>query len=286
MPSFPHPQNTYMTHHLITGVLALGLASTVTFAAESASPEAAPAPAPSETAAAAKPDAKTIKDDSSYALGFRTGQQFGQQFGRFGVGIDDLEMQNFINGFTTAVKGEQPELKEERLQAAMQALGDLLQTREKETAASNLEAGKKFLEENAKREGVITTKSGLQYEIIEKGGDEKYVAPKEGEEDNKQFLVHYKGTLIDGRQFDASPAGQPVPMTLQVVEGFKEALTTMPVGAKWKLYLPSNLAYGEERRSAEIGPNSTLVFELELVKIEDAPAPQGMPFPIPQGQGE
>jgi FKBP-type peptidyl-prolyl cis-trans isomerase len=99
-------------------------------------------------------------------------------------------------------------------------------------------------------------------------------------------MVNYKGTLIDGTEFDASPEGQPVPMTLEVVEGFKEALTNMPVGAKWKLYLPAKLAYGEERRSAEIGPNSALVFELELVKIEDAPAPQGLPFPMPQGQSE
>jgi FKBP-type peptidyl-prolyl cis-trans isomerase len=168
----------------------------------------------------------------------------------------------------------------------MQALGDMLQGREKATAASNLEAGKKFLEENAKRAGVIKTKSGLQYEILAKGGDVKYVAPKEGAQDNKQFLVNYKGTLISGKEFDASPAGEPVPMTLQVVPGFKEALTTMPVGAKWKLFLPASLAYGEERRSADIGPNSVLVFELELIKIEDAPAPQGgMPFPMPGAPG-
>jgi FKBP-type peptidyl-prolyl cis-trans isomerase len=98
-------------------------------------------------------------------------------------------------------------------------------------------------------------------------------------------MVNYKGTLIDGKEFDASPAGEPVPMTLQVVPGFKEALTTMPVGAKWKVYLPSELAYGEERRSAEIAPNSALIFELELVEIKDAPpAPEGgMPFPMPQG---
>ena len=75
-------------------------------------------------------------------------------------------------------------------------------------------------------------------------------------------------------------------MTLQVVEGFKEALTTMPVGAKWKLYLPSKLAYGEQRSSAQIGPNSALIFDLELVGIEDAPAQQGLPFQLPQGQPE
>jgi FKBP-type peptidyl-prolyl cis-trans isomerase len=81
---------------------------------------------------------------------------------------------------------------------------------------------------------VITTKSGLQYEVLNKGGDKKYQAPKDGKEANKQFIVNYKGTLIDGKEFDASPAGQPVPMTLEVVEGFKEALTTMPIGSKWK----------------------------------------------------
>jgi FKBP-type peptidyl-prolyl cis-trans isomerase len=269
-----------MTRQLIIGMLATGIV--VTSSAQS--PQAEATTPPIEVPAAAKADPAVVKSDSSYALGYRMGNTFSQQFGRFGVGVDDLDRETFLKGFLTAVKGDKPELEEEKLQAAMQALGDMLQVREKETAATNLEAGNKFLEENAKREGVTTTASGLQYEIINKGGETKYTAPKEGEEDNKQFMVHYKGTLIDGTEFDASPEGEPVPMTLQVVEGFKEALTTMPVGAKWKLYLPAHLAYGEERRSAEIGPNSTLVFELELVGIEDAPAPQGMPFPFPQGQ--
>ena len=178
-----------------------------------------------------------------------------------------------------------PGLEEEKLSAAMQALGDLLHAREKESAAANLEKGKKFLDENGKRTGVTTTASGLQYEVLVKGGDEKYVAPKEGAADNKEFLVNYKGTLIDGKEFDASPAGKPVPMTLQVVPGFKEALTTMPVGAKWKLFIPSALAYGEERKSAELAPNSVLIFELELVKIQDAPPQQQMPFQMPGGPG-
>jgi FKBP-type peptidyl-prolyl cis-trans isomerase len=276
-----------MIRYLIPGALAIGLAATTSAkipAAEAPKTEAT-AP-PIEVPAASKLDPAVVKSDSSYALGFRMGNTFSQQFGRFGVGHGDLDQDNFIKGFMAAIKGGKPEISEEKLQSAMQALGDMLQSREKETAATNLEAGKKFLEANAKREGVFTTKSGLQYEIINKGGDEKYVAPKEGAEDNKQFLVNYKGTLIDGKEFDASPPGQPVPMTLQVVEGFKEALTTMSVGAKWKLYLPSNLAYGEERRSADIGPNCTLIFELELVKIEDAPVQQGLPFPMPQGGGE
>ncbi len=275
-----------MIRKFIPGALALGLAATTsaqTPAADATKAEATTPPI--EVPAKPKLDPAVIKADSSYALGFRTGSTFAQQFGRFGVGAEDLEGETFMKGFMAALKGGKPEMEEAKLQAAMQALGEMLQSREKELAAANLEAGKKFLEENGKREGVITTKSGLQYEVLAKGGEEKYVAPKEGAEDNKQFMVNYKGTLISGKQFDASPEGEPVPMTLQVVEGFKEALTTMPVGAKWKLFLPSGLAYGEERRSSDIGPNSTLIFELELVKIQDAPAaPEGgMPFPMPQG---
>lgn len=288
-----------MIRKFIPGALALSLV--VTAAAKPApavAPEKSEATTPAiEVPAKPKLDPAVVKSDSSYALGFRTGSTFSQQFGRFGVGADDIQAENFIKGFMVAVKGEKPELSEEKLQAAMQALGDLLQTREKEIAAANLDAGKKFLDENGKRKEVTTTKSGLQYEVLAKGGDEKYVAPKadakdakDGKDakepkDNKQFMVNYKGTLISGKQFDASPEGNPVPMTLQVVEGFKEALTTMPVGAKWKLFMPAAIAYGAERRSADIGPNSTLIFELELVKIQDAPAaPEGgMPFPMPQG---
>jgi FKBP-type peptidyl-prolyl cis-trans isomerase len=276
-----------MIRKFIPGALALGLIATSSAQKPAAGPAKTEATTPPiEVPAKPKLDPAVIKADSSYALGFRTGSTFAQQFGRFGVSAADIQEENFLKGFMVAVKGDKPELEEAKLQAAMQALGDLLQAREKETAAANLQAGKKFLEENGKREGVITTKSGLQYEILAKGGDVKYVAPKEGAEDNKQFMVHYKGTLISGKQFDASPEGEPVPMTLQVVEGFKEALTTMPVGSKWKLFMPSSLAYGEERRSADIAPNSALIFELELVKIQDAPpapAAGGLPFPMPQG---
>jgi FKBP-type peptidyl-prolyl cis-trans isomerase len=284
-----------MIRKLIPGALALGLIATthaeppvVTAPAEAATKVEATTPAV-EVPAKPKLDPAVVKSDSSYGLGYRTGGGFLQQFGKFGVSAADLEMVNFIKGFTTSINGGKPELSEEKLQAAMQAFGEMLQEREKVAATANLEAGKKFLAENGKRKEVTTTKSGLQYEVLTKGGEEKYVAPKdakEGAEDKKQFLVNYKGTLIGGKQFDASPEGQPVPMTLEVVPGFKEALTTMPVGAKWKLFLPSELAYGEQRRSADIAPNSALIFELELVKIQDAPAaPEGgMPFQMPPGQ--
>jgi FKBP-type peptidyl-prolyl cis-trans isomerase len=273
-----------MKHSITSGVLILGLAATAlaenkpaAAKAEKATTQAAEAPAKP------KADPAATKSDASYALGFRTGGTFGQQFGQFGVTAADLEQENFIKGFMDALKNGKPSLDEERLKAAMEGLGAMLQEREKKLSEENLAAGNKFLETNGKREGVTTTKSGLQYEVINKGGDKKYEAPKDDKEDNKQFMVNYKGTLIDGKEFDASPAGQPVPMTLQVVEGFKEALTTMPIGAKWKLFLPAKLAYGEQRRSADIGPNTTLIFELELVSIEDAPANEGLPFALPQG---
>ncbi len=248
-------------------------------AKEEAKPEAVAPAAPVADPAA-------TKADSSYALGYRSGGNFAQEFGRYGVTLDDLEMDLFVKGFTAAVKGEKPEVAEEKLQAAMAALGAVLQEREKQAAEANLAAGKKFLEENKKRDGVTTTDSGLQYEVMNKGGEEKYKEPKEGEA-AKQFMVNYKGTLIDGTEFDASPEGSPVPMTLQVIPGFKEAITTMPVGAKWKLFIPSELAYGAERRSAEIAPNTALIFELELVEIKDAPAaPEAGGFPVPMPKGE
>jgi FKBP-type peptidyl-prolyl cis-trans isomerase len=275
-----------MKHIITSGVLILGLAATAVAekkpAAKSEKATSA-ATAPAEAPAKPKADPAANKSDASYALGFRTGGTFGQQFGRFGVTAADLEQDTFIKGFMDALKNGKPSLDETRLQAAMEALGTMLQEREKKLAEENLAAGNKFLETNGKRVGVITTKSGLQYEVLNKGGDKKYQAPKDGKEANKQFMVNYKGTLIDGKEFDASPAGQPVPMTLEVVEGFKEALTTMPIGSKWKLFLPAKLAYGEQRRSADIGPNSTLIFELELVSIEDAPPQEGMPFQMPQG---
>jgi FKBP-type peptidyl-prolyl cis-trans isomerase len=280
-----------MKPYTIPGVLALSLAASISAAAQDGATEEKPAAKavtpPIEVPAAAEappaPDPATTKTDSSYGLGYRTGGEFGQRYGNFGVTATDLEMETFVKGFLDGFKGEEPTVSEEKLGAAMQALGDMLQKREEAKAADNLKAGEDFLKENAGKDGVVTTESGLQYLILEKGGEEKYVEPKEGEP-AKQFLVNYKGTLIDGTEFDASPEGEPVPMDLNVIDGFKEALSIMPVGAKWKLFIPSKLAYGDQRRSAEIGPNTALVFELELTKIQDAPAaPAGLPFPMPEG---
>jgi FKBP-type peptidyl-prolyl cis-trans isomerase len=228
------------------------------------------------------PDPATVREHSSYGLGYRTGGEFGEKFGSFGIAAGDLARESFMKGFLDGLGGEAPAVADADVQAAMQAFGNLLQAREEKVAAANLEAGQAFLAENREAEGVRTLDSGLQYKVLEPGDGETYRKPAEGEP-AKQFRVHYEGTLIDGTVFDASPEGQPVTMTLQVIDGIKEALTTMPVGAKWQCFIPSDLAYGEQRRSATIGPNSTLVFELELLAIEDTPAPSqgGLPFPMP-----
>lgn len=290
-----------MKRHTIPGILVLSLAASAPAWAQNegsgkpkatavSPPVAVPttgetAPAPDTPAPAPEtpaPDPATVKADSSYGLGFRTGGEFGQRYGSFGVTADDLEMEAFLKGFIDGLKGDEPALGEDKVGAAMQALGDLLQKREQELAAENLKTGEAFLAKNKEKEGVKTLESGLQYEVLVPGGEETYQQPKEGEP-AKQFQVNYRGTLIDGTEFDASPAGEPVTMNLEVIDGFKEALTSMPVGAKWRLFIPSELAYGEQRRSPEIGPNTTLIFELELVDIEDAPAqPGGLPFPMPQ----
>ncbi len=281
---------------------ALLLASTLLLnAQEPAAPapaaEAAPAPAvdpaapaaPTAPAAPAAPAApiappmapEQIKKQTSYTFGYQNGRQFGQQVGRFGISTEDIESAEFLRGFLSGMKEDKPELSDEQIQAAMGALQGLVEKRETELGVKNLAAGTAFLAENGKRKEVTTTKSGLQYEVLTKGGDKKYDAAKDGED--KQFMVNYRGTLIDGTEFDKSPDGQPVAMNLQVIPGFKEALTTMPIGAKWKLFIPAALAYGESRGGADLGPNSTLIFDLELVSIDAAPpaAPGGFPMPMP-----
>jgi FKBP-type peptidyl-prolyl cis-trans isomerase len=263
---------------------AKGAASATEQAAKPAAPaakEAAPAAEPAVPAAPAI-DPATVKEDSSYGFGFQTGRRFAGETMRYGIVADDIQREAFIKGLFEAIEGKDPSIAEAKIGASMQALGAVLQEREQKLAEANLAAGKAFLAENAKKEGVKTTASGLQYQVITPGGKEKYEEPKAGAPAaEKQFLVNYKGTLINGKQFDASPEGQPVPMPLQVIPGFQEALKMMPVGSKWRIWIPSDLAYGAERRSGDIGPNEVLSFEVELVGIQDAPPAQpsfpGMP---------
>ncbi|WP_261509749.1 FKBP-type peptidyl-prolyl cis-trans isomerase [Chryseobacterium paludis] len=142
-------------------------------------------------------------------------------------------------------------------------VADMLFKRKKELAEKNLNDGKAFMEENAKKDGVVTLPSGLQYEIITEGSGAQ---PKAKD----TVKCHYHGTTIKGDVFDSSvKRGTPASFPLnRVISGWTEALQLMTVGSKWRLFLPPNLAYGEEQISKEIGPNSTLIFEVELLGIK------------------
>lgn len=252
-------------------LLPLVLFSSVSLLAQE---ESAPAAAAVEPAA--ETDPAVIKTDSSYGFGYNSGMAFKQQMSRFGLGNEDIDRERFIEGFMNALDGDDSVSSQEKINASMLGLRNMIQEREKVVAASNLEKGAEFLAENKKREGVKTTESGLQYEVLVPGGEEKY-----DNTEGAQFLVNYRGTLIDGTEFDASPEGSPVPVDLNRVPGFREALTMMPVGAKWKIFLKPDLAFGEQRRSDILAPNSTLIFDLELVEIQKpAPRPKAVSPPI------
>lgn len=245
-------------------------------------------PAPTGEAASADSaetaDRAEVRERSSYALGFRTGGQFFENYGNFGIRPEDIEPEVFLKGFLDASKGYEPQLGEEEQAAAMQALGDLLQQREEELAAANLEEGEAFLAANTGREGVVTTASGLQYEVVVAGEGGRYEPPPEGEPD-KQFEVRYTGSKLDGSVFDTT-GKESIRVGLDVIAGMREALTLMPAGSTWKLFIPPHLAYGESRRSLEIGPSCTLIFEVELIAIEDAPGLPGNGLPLAPQAGD
>ncbi len=268
--------------NLMTAASVLCLASTAL-----AQTPAAPTPAPAAPPQPELPsDPEEIKSLSSYGFGYQSGVRFGQEMSRYGIGSADINKDKFASAFWDGFQGTQPTLAQEKIGPAMQALAQNIQKREEKLAAANLEAGTKFLTENAKREGITVTSSGLQYEVITDGTGEQYQAPADGAQDQgTRFMVSYRGTLIDGTEFDAS--AEPIAFTLGVVPGFREALTLMKPGSKWNIYLPASLGYGEQRQGAVIAPNSTLVFEVQLHEIlppQPQPnLPQGLEGILPNG---
>ncbi len=195
-------------------------------------------------------------DKTSYAVGLSFGQHLAQSK------IKGLDYASFAKGVEAMCEGKQPEIS---LQEAQQLLNEFfgkLEEENKKAGAAVREAGEKFLADNAKREGVTTTASGLQYEILTQAIGQKPVA-------TDKVKVHYHGTLIDGTVFDSSvQRGEPATFGVtQVIQGWVEALQLMPVGSKWRLYIPHNLAYGEQGAGAMIAPYAALVFDVELLEI-------------------
>jgi len=197
-------------------------------------------------------------DSVSYALGVLIGENNKQQM-KSAPGVDQLNKEIILSAFEKAFTGDSVQIKPEKANAAIQAFFAKVSKGEGE---KNLKAGEEFLAANKSKAGVVTLPSGLQYEIIKTG-----TGPKPKPED--QVKCHYHGTTIDGKVFDSSvDRGEPAVFPVnRVIPGWTEALQLMPVGSKWKLFIPAALAYGERGAGQDIKPNSTLVFEVELLEI-------------------
>lgn len=199
-------------------------------------------------------------DKISYALGLSMGNNFRAS------GVSKIDIKDFADG-VAAVYGEQT-LKmtyDEAKQVIREYFQEMEQKQQEAAAAAakvNEEAGKSYLEENGKRPEIVTTPSGLQYEVLEEGNGPQ---PAAGD----QVKVHYTGRLIDGTVFDSSvERGEPATFGVtQVIPGWVEALQLMKAGSKWRLHIPSNLAYGPQGAGGVIGPNSTLIFDVELLEV-------------------
>jgi FKBP-type peptidyl-prolyl cis-trans isomerase len=242
---------------------ALAVASTVSAQTEPAKPAETAKTTGQPAAPAAKPD----MDKVSYFIGKNIGGNIANNFKQQGVEID---VENFLQAMRDQFEGKPSKFKEEELTAAMEAFEKVMQSKqaelqkEKAAKAGDVKAaGAKFLAENGKREGVKTTASGLQYEVI-KAADGAKPVPTD------KVNVHYHGTLVNGKVFDSSvQRGEPITFGVQeVIKGWTEGLQLMSIGSKFKFFIPSDLAYGDQGAGADIGPGETLIFEVELLKNE------------------
>lgn len=199
-------------------------------------------------------------DRLSYALGLSMGNNFRAS------GVDTINADDFTAGVKAVFEGTKPAMSYDEAKEEIRKYFTALEEKQKAAAAeagkANAELGAAFLADNGKREGVQTTASGLQYEVINEGDGATPTA-------TDSVTVHYTGTLIDGTVFDSSvERGEPATFGVtQVIQGWVEALQMMKVGSKWRLFIPSNLAYGPNGAGGIIGPNATLIFEVELLKI-------------------
>jgi len=197
---------------------------------------------------------KNQKEKVSYSIGLNIGRNLGSDLKKQSI---DIEPNILAKGIQDALSGANPLLSDEEIQETMVAL-------QKEMSEKQKQRGEAFLSENKKKEGVKTLPSGLQYKVIKAGTGKK---PKL----NDTVKVNYRGTLIDGTEFDSSyKRGQPVSFQVSgVIPGWTEAVQLMEEGAKWQLFVPSNLAYGQRGAGRVIGPNTALIFEIELVSIQE-----------------
>ena len=198
----------------------------------------------------------SVEEQASYGIGMQMGQQLAQAFP--GVSVDAG-----LAGIHDGLQGKQPQVEPEKINAAFQVVQERLQTEAARHEEQHAGEGVAFLEKNAIRDGVTVTETGLQYEVITMGDGAKPSA-------TDTVSTHYRGTLIDGTEFDSSYSrNAPTEFPVNgVIAGWTEALQLMPVGSKWKLFIPHQLAYGAQGAGGAIGPYQALVFELELLAIK------------------
>ncbi|HEY4282154.1 MAG TPA: FKBP-type peptidyl-prolyl cis-trans isomerase [Chthoniobacterales bacterium] len=210
---------------------------------------------------------KDLKDKASYSIGLNIGSNFKKQ----GV---DLNPDALIAGVKDALSGKKPALSETEAREVMTTWSKELQDKQKAMADKNADEGKKFLEDNKKKEGVKTTASGLQYKVVKEGNGAQ---PKATD----TVTVDYKGTLINGTEFDSSyKRGEPATFPLNgVIKGWTEGLQLMKAGGKYQFFIPADLAYGQRAMGPDIAPNSTLIFDVELKSVQPAPAAGASPAP-------
>lgn len=216
--------------------------------------------APEAPSAPAEPTLDTPKNRISYTIGLNIGKDFANQ-------EMDVDPDILIVGIKDALAGKEPRLSEEEMITEIQTFQQKMQEQQMAKvqilSEKNKAEGEAFLTENANQEGIVVLESGLQYKVVEPG---EGVSPTA----DSVVTVHYRGTLIDGTEFDSSISrGEPATFPVGgVIPGWSEALPLMKVGAKWQLFVPAELAYGERGAGQAIGPNSVLIFDVELIKIE------------------
>jgi FKBP-type peptidyl-prolyl cis-trans isomerase len=223
---------------------------------------------------------KTDKDKQSYAIGLNIGKTMHKD----GVVVNTAVL---ARGIRDAMAGGKVLMTDDEIKATLTALSVELKKKATEKseaeATTNKAAGETFLAANKAKDGVVTLPSGLQYKVIKQGDGPKPTA-------TDSVVCNYRGTLLDGTEFDSSyKRGQPATFPVgQVIKGWTEALQLMPVGSKWQLFVPADLAYGARGAGQQIEPNSTLVFEVELLSIqpkaEAKPAPDAKAAPAPEGK--
>ena len=248
--------------------LAIMLGATAIAADTDVEPIAAPG-VPAAKQAAAGP-LTTPAQQLGYALGYRIGGRIVADHASLDMTIDQ---ESLARGLTDAVLGAAPKLDEQAFRKVLAEFETAMQKKQQEfmakmaaAAEANLRKGQEFLVANGNRKGVVTLPSGLQYEVLAAGS-----GPQPKPDDI--VFAHYKGTHIDGREFDGTdPTGEPASFPLRgVVPGWQEALPLMKAGAKWRIYLPAELGYGEEGSPPAIEPNEVLIFDIELLRSEPAP---------------